>query len=91
MLEPTRKNKFKKDVELLKKRGRDMRKLRNIMAQLIDGKSLDKKFRPHKLQGEYSGCIECHIEPDWLLIYIIDSDENTITFVRTGTHSDLFK
>lgn len=91
MLEPIRKNKFKKDVELLKRRGRSMKKLRDIMGWLIDRKLLDKKYLPHKLQGEYSGCIECHIEPDWLLIYLIDSAENTITFIRTGTHSDLFK
>lgn len=91
MLEPIRKNKFKKDVELLKRRGRNMKKLRDVMGWLIEGKRLDKKYLPHKLQGEYSDCIECHIEPDWLLIYLIDSDKNTITFVRTGTHSDLFK
>ena len=91
MLEPIRKTKFKKDVALLKRRKRNMNKLRDVMGLLIDGKPLDKKYLPHKLQGEYSGCIECHIEPDWLLIYIIDSDENTITFIRTGTHSDLFK
>lgn len=68
-----------------------MNKLRNVMSWLIDEKPLDRKYLPHKLQGGYSGCIECHIEPDWLLIYIVDYDENTITFVRTGTHSDLFK
>ncbi len=68
-----------------------MKKLRDVMDCLIDGKSLDKKYLPHKLHGEYSSCIECHIEPDWLLIYLIDRDDNTITFVRTGTHSDLFK
>ena len=68
-----------------------MEKLRNIISCLIEEKPLDKKCLPHKLQGEYSGCIECHIEPDWLLIYIIDNNESTITFIRTGTHSDLFK
>jgi len=91
MLEPLRKNKFKKDVELLKKRGRKMKKLRDVMCWLIDEKPLGKKYMPHKLQGEYAGCIECHVEPDWLLIYLIDGDENKITFIRTGTHSDLFK
>ena len=91
MLEPIRKNRFKKDVELLKKRGRNMKKLRDVMGRLIVGKQLDKKYLPHKLLGEYSSCIECHIEPDWLLVYIIDNNQNTITFVRTGTHSDLFK
>ncbi len=91
MLEPIRKNKFKKDVELLKRRKKNMKKLRDVMDLLIDGKPLDKKYLPHKLQGEYSECIECHIEPDWLLVYIIDSNENTVTFIRTGTHSDLFK
>lgn len=91
MLYPIRKNKFKKDIELLKKRGRSMNKLRDVMSLLVDKKPLDRKYLPHKLQGEYSGCVECHIEPDWLLIYLIDSEKNTITFIRTGTHSDLFK
>ena len=89
MLEPIRKNKFKKDVELLKKRGKNLKKLRDVMGWLIDEKPLDKKYVPHKLQGEYSECIECHIEPDWLLIYRITADD--LYLERTGSHSELFK
>jgi mRNA interferase YafQ len=59
------------------------------MDQLIQKKPLDPKFLDHPLKGEYSDCRECHIEPDWLLIYL--EIKNTIIFVRTGSHADLFK
>jgi mRNA interferase YafQ len=88
MLEPRYKNKFQKDLKLMKKRGKDLRKLRNLLSTLINQKPLSLKHQDHGLRGEYSNCRECHIEPDWLLIYLIE--EKIITFVRTGTHSDLF-
>ena len=59
------------------------------MECLINQHPLDKKYQDHSLKGEYADCRECHIEPDWLLIYLIDGD--SIIFVRTGTHADLFK
>ena len=87
MLKPHSKNKFEKDVEKMKKRGKDLRKLQAVMLALIEQKPLAIKHKDHSLKG--NDCRECHIEPDWLLIYLIDG--NSITFVRTGTHSDLFK
>jgi mRNA interferase YafQ len=88
MLQPIYKKKFEKDLKRVAKRGNNLNKLRTIINNLIHEKPLDKKFLDHPLKGEYADCRECHIEPDWLLIYLIDGDY--ITFVRTGTHSDLF-
>ena len=89
MLAPAYKNKFHKDVERIKRRGKSLEKLKNIMNQLAQEKPLAPRHCDHPLKGEYADCRECHIEPDWLLIYLIQSD--TITFIRTGSHSDLFK
>lgn len=80
---------FKKDVETARKRGKDMAKLGNIIKRLSQEERLDPKQRNHKLKGNFKGRWECHIEPDWLLVYYKSNDE--IIFERTGTHSDLFK
>ncbi|MCG6195532.1 type II toxin-antitoxin system YafQ family toxin [Leptospira sp. FAT2] len=79
---------FDKDIKLQKKRKKDLGKLKGIMSQLIDGISLSSKHKDHKLTGNYKDRRECHIEPDWLLIYKIEG--NIIILERTGTHSDLF-
>lgn len=89
MLFPVRTTQFKRDVKLAQKRGRDLELLKDIMEDLVKEKSLDPKHRDHKLTGNYKEHRECHVEPDWLLIYRITAKE--IFFVRTGTHSDLFK
>lgn len=89
MLIPTLTTQFKRDCKLAEKRGRDMSRLRKVMTVLGLEQPLDPKFRDHKLVGTYQNHRECHIEPDWLLIYKITPE--TITFVRTGSHSDLFK
>lgn len=88
MLEPFYKNKFKQDVARMKKRGKQLRKLQEIISMLIDQHELPLKYRDHSLLGQYNNCRECHIEPDWLLIYLIEGKD--LIFVRTGTHSDLF-
>lgn len=88
MLNLSRTNRFKKDIALLEKQGKDMRKLSQIIAKLATGVSLEDKFRNHKLKGDYVNHWECHVEPDWLLIYKKDSEE--LILVRTGSHSDLF-
>lgn len=80
---------FEKDVLKMQKRNKNVKKLLDVMDILIEIKPLDKKYKNHSLIGNYHDRMECHIEPDWLLIYKIDSD--TIIFERTGTHSDLFK
>jgi mRNA interferase YafQ len=88
MRRPIYKKKFSKDFKKILKRGNDMTKLEKVVDDLILNKPLDKKYLDHALKGEYSDCRECHIEPDWLLIYIVEKEE--IVFVRTGTHADLF-
>jgi len=88
MLNPVYEKRFKKEVEKARKRGKDMQKLTDIVTLLIEEKPLPAKNKNHKLKGDYSEYWECHVDPDWLLIYrIIKKD---ILFARTGSHSDLF-
>jgi mRNA interferase YafQ len=81
---------FKRDRKLLEKRSKDMRKLRDVMAMLINEQPLPPERRNHPLHGEWNGSLECHIQGDWVLVYEIDSNARKVTFQRTGTHSDLF-
>lgn len=82
---------FKKDYKLAKKQGLDLEKLKEIIYLLANGETLPEKNRDHPLKGNYSGHRECHIEPDWLLIYKIERDMLVLSLVRTGSHSHLFK
>jgi mRNA interferase YafQ len=79
---------FQRDVRLAQKRGKDMGKLREIISILVEGRSLPARCKDHPLGGEWKHFRDCHIEPDWLLIYKIDGAD--LYLVRTGTHSDLF-
>jgi len=81
---------YLKDLKLARKRGLDENKLNEIILKLIQGEELPLKNRDHFLTGNYKGFRECHISPDWLLIYIRDITIKIVTLVRTGTHSDLF-
>ena len=81
---------FKKDYKLAMKRHMNIDLLDDVIRQIADGKELDKKFKDHELSGNWKEHRECHIQPDWLLIYRIDDDVVTLTLSRTGTHSDLF-
>lgn len=83
--------KFKKDLKLAKKHGRNTDKLLKIIEQLANGEPLEAKYRDHDLTGEYLGCRECHIEPDWLLIYEIFDDVLVLLLNRVGSHSELFR
>lgn len=83
-------SKFQKDLKRIQKRGYDMNLLTAVIKQLADGLPLPEKNRDHPLVGNYSGCRECHITPDWLLIYEIANDTLLLYLTRTGTHSDLF-
>ena len=83
-------NKFKKGYKLAKKIGLDINLLENIVDKLRKGIPLEDKNHDHELKGIYKGFRECHIQPDWLLIYLIENDILTLTLVDTGTHSDLF-
>ena len=82
---------FQKDLKLAKKRGYDLSLLTQVIKILASGESLPTKYKDHTLAGNYQGCRECHVTPDWLLIYEICEDELILYLTRTGTHSDLFK
>lgn len=83
-------SRFQKDLKRVQKRGYDISLITNIIKQLADGESLPEKNRDHALSGNFKGCRECHITPDWLLIYEVDNGELILYLTRTGTHSDLF-
>lgn len=81
---------FRKDLKLAQKRGLDLHKLTKVIDALADGETLEPKYRDHALTGDYAGFRECHIQPDWLLIYQVDGERLLLFLTRTGTHSDLF-
>lgn len=81
---------FKRDLKRIQKRGLELELLKNVIRLLLEEKTLDEKYRDHALTGNYRGFRECHIQPDWLLIYAIDHNELILTASRTGSHSDLF-
>ncbi len=81
---------FKKDYKRIVKRGYDVRLLEKVISLLAEQQTLPEKYRDHNLTGNYSSCRECHITPDWLLIYEIKDDELLLCLTRTGSHSDLF-
>lgn len=83
-------SKFKKAYKLAKKRGLDINLLEDIIDKLRHGIPLERKYKDHELKGEYKGFRECHIQPDWLLVYLVEDDVLILTLVDTGTHSDLF-
>ena len=80
---------FLRDVKRMRKRGKDIEKLQGVIRHLAEGKSLDARYRDHPLLGPWKNSRDCHIEPDWVLIYTADHD--TLRLERTGTHSDLFR
>jgi mRNA interferase YafQ len=84
-----RTSQFKQDVKRMQRRGKDLEKLKRVLEILVKGKELAQKYRDHVLVGQYKGTRECHIEPDWLLIY--ELAESEIVLIRTGSHSDLFR
>ena len=81
---------FKKDYKRIKKRGYDIRLLMKVIGLLAEGRELSPKYKAHALSGDYSGCRECHIAPDWLLVYEVVEQDLLLYLMRTGTHSDLF-
>ena len=82
---------FKKDLKLSQKQGKDVDKLFAVVEKLANGELLEDKYRDHTLTGDYKGCRECHIEPDWLLVYEIFDDVLVLLLNRVGSHSELFK
>ena len=90
MLMPFYYGSFKKDRKLMAKQNKDMDKLSEVMNLLINEQPLPQKHENHPLHGDYIGWWECHVRPDWLLIYRVDKTNNNIVFYRTGSHSDLY-
>ena len=82
--------KFKKDLKTVMKRGYNMKLMDEVVTKLSNGETLPEKNKDHALVGNYVGKRECHITPDWLLIYEIDNGELILYLTRTGSHSDLF-
>ena len=89
MRTPSFTNQFDRDLQRVRKRGKEIEKIKTVMSTLINEQELPVRNRDHPLVGNYRGRRECHIEPDWLLIYKLQ--ENEIIFERTGTHADLFE
>lgn len=90
MLEIKVTSKFKKDLKQIIKRGYNISLLDKVVTDIASGVPLGAKYRDHILTGEYAGFHECHIEPDWLLVYKLGKDELILYLLRTGTNSDLF-
>ena len=82
--------KFKKDYKLARKRGFDISLIEYIINELSNQRQLEQKYQDHPLLGDYAGFRVCHIQPDWLLVYLVENNVLTLTLTRTGTHSDLF-
>ena len=89
MLTPAYTKQFEKDLKRMQKRGKSQEKIKVVIKKLVNEVRLEANYKDHKLIGKYKGRRECHIEPDWLLVYKIK--ENEIIFERTGAHSDLFE
>lgn len=90
MLEIFYTSQFKRDYKKAKKQRRDLDQLKKVIVMLQNQKTLPDKYRDHKLTGDYVGFKECHIGPDWLLVYRIDNDRLILTLARLGSHSELF-
>ena len=91
MLDVILSNHFKKDLKVISKRGYDLELLNRIVDELAAERALAPQYRDHQLTGDYAGFRECHIQPDWLLVYRADKEELFLLLSRTGTHSDLFR
>ena len=83
--------KFRRDYKRIQKQGKDVNQLLKIVDILAAEQPLDPKYRDHVMTGDFIGHRECHIEPDWLLVYKVEQDALLLTLTRTGSHSDLFR
>ncbi len=83
-------NQFRRDLKLAKKQGKNTDKLFEVISTIAEGKKLDPKYHDHSLCGDYVGCRECHVEPDWLLVYEMMDNVLVLMVYRIGTHSELF-
>ena len=81
---------FKRDYKRIKRRGYDLSLMEEVIDLLVQRRPLPERYKDHSLIGDYAGCRECHITPDWLLVYQINQDQLILVLTRTGSHSDLF-
>lgn len=91
MMKINRTSRFKKEYRLMMKRGFDSKLFEYVVGELANGRLLAQKYNDYALSGNFAGFRECHIQPDWLLIYIVENDILSLTLTRTGTHADLFR
>ena len=92
MLQPCYTKQFKKDIKRIEKSGRyDIEKLKIVISKLVAAKQLEPSYKDHSLIGSFKDRRECHIEPDWLLVYKLNKKDKTIIFERTGSHPELFE
>ena len=87
----SRTSRFKKDVKIAGRRGKDLAKLKVVIDLLIDGGALPPQYKDHPLRGNFAGSRDCHVEPDWVLIYTLTENNSHVRFERTRTHGDLFQ
>ena len=90
MLDLVMTTQFRKDLKRINKRGKDLSLLKDVLQTLREEQALEEKYHDHALTGNNIGFRECHIQPDWLLVYAINKEELILTASRTGSHSDLF-
>jgi mRNA interferase YafQ len=90
MIEPTYSSAFKKDKKLMEKRHKDLSKLKAVTYLIVNEIPLSPQYHEHPLHNNWNGSLECHIEPDWVLVYKINDETKTVYFERTGTHLDIF-
>jgi mRNA interferase YafQ len=91
MRTPVFSKRFRKELDKCRKRGLNLAEIQAVMLVLMNDEPLEVKHHDHPLAGEFVGCRECHIRPDWLLVYLLNDEDNSISFLRTGTHADLFE
>lgn len=82
---------YKKSYKLMRKRGFDVSLLDEVVETLMQGAALESRYRDHGLSGRFQGFRECHVKPDWLLVYLIEDDILTLTLIDTGSHADIFR
>ena len=90
MYTPHQTSQYKSDIKKIKKQGKNLHLLKDIVSKLLDGEILSEKYKDHELKGNKKGIRDCHLEPDWLLLYRMDKENKILTLIRTGSHSDLF-
>lgn len=90
MLEISVTNQYLKDLKMAKKRGLDIQKLNEVVRLIVEEIPLPPQYKDHKLVGDFVGCRECHVQPDWLLVYSVDKVVSILCLILTGSHSDLF-